>query len=168
VAKPEVQAYVAELRQTLAPVTIALRLTPLRRLCAHLDPAGDWRWVDRPATRLRRGDHPRRRCVPEFETGQLLELGERLIALLALRPVRVSTLMSLELTRHLSIAPDGVTVTFPATEMKNRHPFAFDWPNQLRVPLARWCCRTLSPQRCGFRQLARHRRRTYFWCAGAG
>lgn len=62
-----------------------------------------------------------------------------LIALLALRPVRLKNLLMIELGRHLVERSGTLSLSFTAAEMKTGRPYAKAWPEMLIGPLDRYC-----------------------------
>lgn len=61
-----------------------------------------------------------------------------IIALLAVRPIRVRNLASIEIGRHLVARGEAYWLEFPAEEVKNRRPLEFPLPGELAEPLERY------------------------------
>jgi integrase/recombinase XerD len=61
-----------------------------------------------------------------------------LIALLALRPLRLKNLLQIELGRQLRQAGGQITLTFRASEMKTHRPYEVEWPALLAPALSRY------------------------------
>jgi integrase/recombinase XerD len=152
---PRVRRYVEALQQSgNKNSTIAARLEELRAAALVMDPAQSWDWLKRPAARLR----SRSRAFPDSDQGNvpssdLLNLGfdlmqnadqesrpghravtyrdGLLIAFLALQPLRLRNVASLELGRTLVKAGESWLITIPATETKTHVPIEVPWPDVL-------------------------------------
>jgi integrase/recombinase XerD len=146
-----VREYIAFLRLSLAPGTVAILIRRLLSVVQAMVPGAELSWLRAGATRLQAGATPTRdkasrlvgsECL--FDAG--LELMEQaadeptaktqalryrdglMIAFLALRPARLSNLAVIQLGQHLIDDGEIVHVQFAAAEMKNGRPLDIPWP----------------------------------------
>jgi integrase/recombinase XerD len=143
ISRERLRAYAAELRATVAPFTVAARIEQVGHALRAMAPAGDWRWVQRAADRLRAQavsvrDKRGRLQPPEALVTLGMALMARtddpasgppadravacrdglMIALLALRPMRERNLASILCGRHLVRRGEDWWLVFPAGETK--------------------------------------------------
>jgi integrase len=152
--RDQVRAYIAFLRQHLAPGTVASMVTRLHEAVRVMVPGAELSWLRAGATRLLAGATPTRDKASRLvNAGALFQAGlERMgqaaeeptaktqalhyrdglmIAFLALRPVRLSNLAAIQLGQHLIDDGAAVHVQFAASEMKNARALEFPWPKIL-------------------------------------
>jgi len=162
VNKPSVLRYVSELRELgNSSGTILGRLQELHDVVCAMGPERDWNWIRSVSSSVRsahaHGIEKRQKMVG---TDDLFSLGEHLmksafrsrtartaaidyrdgliIALLALRPLRLRNLATLELGRTLLRDNDSFRIAFEGSEMKNGVSLEFEWPGVLTAPLQEW------------------------------
>ncbi len=157
-----VRAYLAELEDTVAPMTILGRVAELHAVALAMVPDGDWRWLTELLNRLHarrpRGRDKRSRLMPahkilgwgldrlravEADGPAGLDKAVRyrdalMISLLVLIPLRRGNLAAIELGRHLRQTRQGWYLEFEAAEMKAREPYEASWPAVLDEPLMRY------------------------------
>jgi integrase len=155
-----------QLGQLVAPYTRLLRAVDLLTVMAAAAPGTDWSWLRRAVARLQHQVTPSDRKAGRVRSStELLALGLRLmaevkaadmatpaasgrslravqyrdgllIALLALRPLRLRNLLGLEIGRTLCAAGDGeYRIVFGASETKTREPIDVGWPIDLQPQL---------------------------------
>jgi integrase/recombinase XerD len=157
-----VAQYVVELRSLgNGSYTVLSRLQELYDAAVVMDAGRDWSWIHRLASRVR-AHHVsvRDKSRKLVGTDDLLDLGLGLIAgastlptdrrrattfrdglilaLLALRPLRLKNLAGLRLDRHLQITGDTWIVVISAEETKTGTPLEFPWPEPLVPALQSW------------------------------
>jgi integrase len=138
--------------------TILARLQELYEAALVMDPARDWTWIRRIASRSRARHVPvRDKAAKLVGTEDLLALGVRLmveaptattprlsalafrdgllIAFLALRPLRLKNGTALALDRHVVRQGAGWWITIPAAETKTETPIDQPWPDCLAPAL---------------------------------
>ena len=149
------------LETNLAPQSVALVMARLYSVLKALQPAADLAWLQAAKTRITARAFPTREITPRLvDSARLVQAGLDLmaeaetrsyrnprtralafrdglmLAVLALRPVRIGNFAGMTLDRHLEFDGDLVRVRFPAEEVKTRRPLAFLWPSDL-VPALR-------------------------------
>jgi integrase/recombinase XerD len=159
VTPARVRAYLAWLNGRAAS-TRAARLMALLLLMRRAAPARDWRWLQRVHSRLdaearrERGTKKRLKIVASNKLltaglshmeGALAEDGLSprgravrfrdglMIALLALRPLRIKNFAGLRLGYHVRQTPLGYLIDLPGAETKNGRPFETMLPDELIV-----------------------------------
>ena len=155
-----VRGYVALLQEHMAPASVATMVAYLHMVLRAMDADRRLDWLRRAADRLAARIVPTRdkraRLVPADrlvtagltlvrEAAEMPALSARaralrhrdglMIALLALRPMRLGNLAALALDRHLTVAGSEATVRLAAAEVKTRRPLVFAWPAVLMEPL---------------------------------
>ncbi|MFQ5757480.1 MAG: tyrosine-type recombinase/integrase [Acidiferrobacterales bacterium] len=164
VTKDAVHRYLELLAaQGLAPYTVVARIGELRAVISAMTPEKDWQWLADLVTRLRTRARPavnkRPKLVPSadvFHWGlehmvavegategdhDLMAVRYRdglMIALLAVRPLRVSNLASIRIGHHLVRYGETWLLEFEAHEVKNRQPLELPFPDQLAPYLERY------------------------------
>jgi integrase len=160
-----VEAYVTEMREYgNSGYTILARLQELYEAAVVMDANRDWSWIRRIASRVRATTKPSRdKRAKMVSTADLLDLGIKLmkraeseptprlgaitfrdgliIALAALRPLRLSNLASIELHRHLVNHGEFWRLQFEPHEVKNGDSLDIPWPDELVVKLEAWLSR---------------------------
>lgn len=157
-----VTSWVATMRLLLSPYTRLLRLVDLMTIAKGIEPSRDWRWLQAAVRRLDHEAAPAKSKAGRVRpAAQLVELGmammrdaetaplerryERwalyrdglMIALLALRPMRMRNLMHLELGRTLlRVAPGRHWIVYGSDETKTGEPIEANWPEELEPALA--------------------------------
>jgi integrase len=159
--RPETLAgWLAILDRTVAPYTRMRRAVDLLAIARAMDPSADWGFLQRAVHALTVRAVPSRNKEPRIRpSAQLVELGLAqirkaatlpagraraatlhrdglLIALLALRPLRLRNLAGLELGRTLHQTPVGWCITIPAEETKTHRKIEVAWPHDLVAALA--------------------------------
>ena len=162
VTKQAVRRYISLLlEQCLAPYSIVARIDELRAVISAMAPDRDWQWLTDLVTRLRRQAKPvtnkRSKLVPSAD---LFDWGLRcmdavatdddpclsavryrdglMIALLAVRPLRVSNMASIRIGHHLVGRGQSWLLVFEAHEVKNRRPLELPFPDGLTPYLDRY------------------------------
>ncbi len=164
VTRQAVQHYLSLLQeQCLAPYTIVARIDELRAVISVMAPDRDLLWLTELVTRLRRQAKPatnkRSRLVPSadlFDWGlgcmDAVESDDDgdpclsavryrdglMIALLAIRPLRVSNMASIRIGHHLVRYGQSWLLVFEAHEVKNRRPLELPFPDNLTPYLDRY------------------------------
>ena len=153
--------WLAILDRTVASCTRRMRAVDLLVIARAMDPDGDWRFLERAVRALAARAVPSRNKEPRLRSSAVLvELGFALmrkatalpvrrraraatlhrnglmIALLALRPMRLRNLAGLELGRTLHQGPAGWCITIPADETKTHRGIEVGWPPDLVEELA--------------------------------
>ncbi|HEY0418137.1 MAG TPA: site-specific integrase [Acetobacteraceae bacterium] len=163
VTTERLSSYLADLRSSVAPFTVAARIEQLGKAMRAMAPEQDWRWIQRAADRLRAGavsvrDKRARMQSPE----QLAALGRQLmaeaeaasedppitratdfrdgllIALLAHRPIRRLNLRSIIYGQHLVRRGEDWWLVFPASETKTSQALELPFPAELAPALERY------------------------------
>ncbi len=142
------RAYLAELSETIAPVTISSRIIGLAEALRVMLPGAVYPYLNLARRRLKARARPTRnkraRIAPVQE---LVDLGFALIdraetgafdrdvwractyrdgvtiLLLACRPIRRANLAAMELGKHLVKTGDGYRIAFDGSETKNHRPY---------------------------------------------
>ncbi len=157
------ECYARFLIARCAPKTVASYLGQLHVFARHVWPSHDWRWLCHMQAQQHRMADPVRnkaaRIVPQSELLQLgLDLMDKaaampvsddlragpghpalvfrdglMIATLAMRPLRLSNFLGLQLHRHLTRNAQGWTIAVPAAETKNHSALSLQLP-ELLVP----------------------------------
>lgn len=162
IVQSTVVRYVSDLRELgNSSGTILGRLQELHDVVRSMKPENDWSWIRLISSRVRAVHvatiEKRKRMVG---TEDLVIFGQQLmrsaggkrsprtagidfrdglmIALLALRPLRLRNLAALELDRTLYRHGAAFRISFEADEVKNAVPLAFDWPTALLGSLHEW------------------------------
>ncbi|MBQ0819610.1 tyrosine-type recombinase/integrase [Microvirga sp. HBU67558] len=184
VTRERVRAYNLHLETLVAPRTRLSMLVGLKVMMQAMAPDRNWRWLQTTCNRVQINARPskdkrtRMRPTAEIFAAAVAEL-ERLpvgnlslkqavayrdalmLALLALRPLRVKNFSSLELGRHLIPTEGSWLITIPAEETKTRQPISFELPE----PLLPWFEHYLSAVRSLFPQAAES---TRLWLSKEG
>ncbi len=156
--------YIADLAPVVSSQTILTYVGAIADVCRAAAPTADWAWLMRLLGRLKRRVVParskRHHVVP---TQDLLALGLRvmdhaeatagdrapwrsagryrdglMVALLALRPLRLRNFTDITIGRHLVGAGKGYELRFTAAEPKGRRALEVTVPAVLLAPLARY------------------------------
>jgi integrase len=159
--RPEtLSGWLAILERTVAPYTRVMRAADLSVIARAMDPDGDWHFLQKAVRALAARAVPSRNKEPRIRSSAtLVELGFALmrkaaalpghrparaatlhrdglmIALLALRPMRLRNLTGLELGRTLHKDPAGWRITIPADETKTHRGVDVGWPPNLEDAL---------------------------------
>jgi site-specific recombinase XerC len=171
VTRETVRAYNRHLETIVAPRTRLSMLVGLKVMMQAMAPDRNWRWLQDACNRVQINAKPskekqaRMRPTSEIFAAAVAEL-ERLptdsllhkqglayrdalmLALLAVRPLRVKNFAALELGHHLVSTESGWLITIPAEETKTRQPLSFELPG----PLVPWFERYLGEVRVLFPQ----------------
>jgi integrase len=184
---PETLAgWIEILEQTVASYTRLMRASDLMIIARAVDPAADWTFLRRAVRALAGRAEPTANKEPRIQSSvRLLELGLGLmqeakgkcatrparaavlyrdgliIALLALRPLRLRNLTALELGRTLQGGPGGWRITIPASETKTYRGFDVEWPSNLGDALETYLSRYRP-------SLLRDARSQALWVGGSG
>ena len=151
-----VRSYLAMLNAHLAPLSVATYIQRLYLVVKAIQQDADLEWLKNPVARLLNRAGPVRNKTPMlvdsfrlFEAGLTLmaeaEISDipnprvravnyrdgLMIALLAVRPVRLGNLSSIRLGTHLQIDGNAAWVSFAAEEVKTRNALEFPWPDEL-------------------------------------
>jgi integrase len=154
--RPETLAgWLAILNRTVAPYTRMRRVVDLLAIARAVDPSADWGFLQRAVYALTVRAVPSRNKEPRIRpSATLVELGFAmmrktatlpagraraatlhrdglLIALLALRPLRLRNFAGLELGQSLHQTPVGWYITIPADETKTHRTIEAGWPTDL-------------------------------------
>lgn len=137
-----VKAYVAEMKTTISSVSTGMYVGMLLAAAAAFAPNTDWGWLSRRYARLKHRAAPSRDKQPAIRSvTELYDLGINLmetakarvgqpirtaityeqglmIALLAVRPLRIRNFQALELGTSLRPSGNGYAIVFGAEEMK--------------------------------------------------
>jgi integrase/recombinase XerD len=159
--RERVAAYLAELRSTCSPFTVQSQLQQLGDALRAMAPEGKWRWIGRAAARLRAEAVSTRNKRSLLQSpAALVALGHRLmteaghlattleaamtyrdglvIALLALRPLRMRNLGMIRWGEHLIHRHGSWWLLFSGSETKNRQPLECPFPAELVTALERY------------------------------
>jgi site-specific recombinase XerD len=155
VTREAVSGYLASLQARLAPRSVTSDMVGLKVMMKAMAPNSNWRWLEDICNYLNRTSLPskdkRLRMKP---TGDIVELAlsglDRLgataltrridrvayrdhlmLALLALRPLRLGNFAGLQIGRHLVQVAGRWQIDIPGTETKTRQPLLFDVPRAL-------------------------------------
>ncbi len=179
--QPEIVAqYLKELQTKVSPVTTMMRVNRLCSVIRAMAPGSDWEWLQalsrrlgNRATPIRRKDLRLRHPRELFDLGmQLMQQAEScgnavmfrdglIIALLAARPLRPRSLLSLELGHNLVRTGDGYRIALYPADTKTRRAFDISWPTTLSSALERYLT-VYRPK------LANHRTSESLWISAAG
>ena len=154
--RESVTAYIAQLRSTVAPTTVASSIIGLAEILKVMAPDHDWRWLTKIASSLKRAGGPSRdkraRMLPSEEMYRiaLQKLGglaaeplqgrNRLtafrnllmLALMIACPLRAKNFVALRLGTSLCPAEQGAwSIHIPADEHKNGYPLHLTVPERL-------------------------------------
>ncbi len=162
------QCYARFLIARCAPRTVASYLGQLYMIAQAVWPSHDWRWLNDMQAQQHRMAEPARnkaaRIVPQRELLQLgldlmdqaaamplsddLRAGPRhpalafrnglMIATLAMRPLRLSNFLGLQLHRHLTWDPQGWTIAVPAAQTKTGSALSLPFPELLVAALEQY------------------------------
>ena len=137
-----VKAYVAEMKTTVSSVSAGVYIGSLLAAATAFSPSTDWGWLSLRYSRLKHRATPSRNKLPAMRSvSELYDLGISLmeaakarggqpirtaiayeqglmIALLAVRPLRIRNFQALELGTSLRPNGDGYAIVFSADEMK--------------------------------------------------
>ncbi|SCY92412.1 tyrosine-type recombinase/integrase [Microvirga guangxiensis] len=171
VTRQAVRTYNCHLEGLVAPRTRLSMLLGLKVMMQAMAPDRNWRWLQEACNRVQINARPskdrraRMRPTAEIFAAAIAEL-ERIpadslsidqavayrdalmLALLAVRPLRVKNFSALELGRHLNSTDRGWLISIPAEETKTRQPVSFELPE----PLVPWFERYLAEVRLLFPQ----------------
>ncbi len=148
-------------QQDLSSYTVIARLAELNDVIKLMAPEGDWGWLRNAINRLRRQARPRTdKAAKVHSSVRLVEAGFQMmaeaphgtspilratrfrdglmVALLALRPLRLRNLAMIEIDRHLVQQNDAWWLLFQAEETKTGQPIEMPVPDVLEVPLWRY------------------------------
>jgi integrase len=142
------RAYLAELAETIAPVTVSSRITGLAQALRVMAPGTPYPYLNLARRRLKARARPtRNKRARIVSTQQLVELGLNLIdraetgafdreiwractyrdgvtiLLLASRPIRRSNLAAMELGKHLFKSGGHYRIAFDGSETKNHRQY---------------------------------------------
>lgn len=162
VTRERVRHYLGDLGLRLSPQTVRHRLTHLERALFVLAPSFDRRWLRIIINRLSNTiDHTTKRARLQ-EPGIIVELGQSLmddgelglrdcprrnavlfrdgllIALLAMRPLRVRSLLSMQIGTHLLKSSAGWMIEIPGEDTKNKRSLSYPFPLDLVPALERY------------------------------
>jgi integrase len=151
--KATVTAYIADLRPRVAPRTVTNIIVALKVMAKAMEPGKDWRWLELISNALNRTTEPQQdkltrmrplnevvdAAVGELEklaatplTRRADRIGFRdalMLALIALRPLRIKNFANLQLDRHLrNLRSDHAMIAIPAEEVKNKIPLDYTYP----------------------------------------
>jgi integrase len=162
ITRERVAAYIKDLaRLGNGTQTQLTRLQELYEAALVMDPGRDWQWIRRIASRVRARHIPvRDKRTRVVGNDQLYELGLKLIAmadtasterlraiafrdglliaLLALRPMRLRNIAAIALDQHLRRQGSAWIVAFSEDETKTGAALEFPWPRSLIRALEHW------------------------------
>ena len=169
-----VRAYLLDLQRYNADQTVINRLVQLSVAARVMNPDQDWSWIRRLLRPIQARYRPARPKRPRLvATSDLFDLGVALmgaaerknlegrgaaafrdgliIALLAVRPLRMKNLVGLTLDRTLVRRREQWWIQIPAVETKTCEPIELIWPDLLIGPLETYlsCHRPVLAQRHG-------------------
>lgn len=169
ITRETVASWLGLLARTVAPYTRLMRATHLKVIAHAAAPERDWAFLARAVRGLQSAAVPSRNKAERLRpSGELFRLGLALmrhaeaaaartpclaavryrdglmIALLALRPLRLRNLAGLSLGRTLQRDTAGWRIVVPGEETKTHRLLDLPWPEELAAPLARW----LAVHRC--------------------
>jgi integrase/recombinase XerD len=153
-----VRAYLADLERHISTQTVINRLIHLSMAARVMNPDQDWSWIRRLLRPVQARHKPARPKRPRLvATSELFDLGlglmaaaERknpecrratvyrdglLIALLAVRPLRMRNLVGLTLDHTLVLRGAQWWIQIPAAETKTMEPHEVLWPDTLIASL---------------------------------
>jgi integrase/recombinase XerD len=153
-----VRAYIADLEQHNSTQTLLNRLHELGAVAVAMDPDRDWSWINRIYSQIRMRHRPARpKRARLVSAGELFDLGlglmtaaERqnaaykramafrdglIIALMAVRPLRLRNLTGLVLERTLVSRMASWWIEFSAADTKTGEVIELPWPEPLVTPL---------------------------------
>ena len=171
--RTSVVAYVDEIRLSVADGTVSVYLSYIAMAVRAMAPGVEFGWLNRLTARLAsRATPPENKVERLVASRDLMELGIQLmaqaqtwsdgserrrdtryrdglmLALLALRPLRLANFVGIELGRHLVDRGGTSWLTFEAAETKNRKALDFPFPDNL-LPHLRHYLRQIRPRLCG-------------------
>lgn len=155
--------FVEELRTQVAPLTVAQRVIDLEQVLRAFAPDADWTWICKLARWLTRTARPQRdKRAAIRSTMELCSVGRRLmaraeslnggqlkrraemyrdglmLALLAMRPFRLTNYTSIRVGVHLRRVGTGWAILFAEEEIKTRAPLELPFPEELVGALERY------------------------------
>jgi integrase len=154
ISPARVRDYIADLERDNASQTLLARLQELGGAAAVMDPDRDWSWINRIASHIRARNKPARPKRPRvIGAGTLVDFGLALmaaadnestprrrattyrdgliIALLAMRPLRLRNLAGLVLGETVVFRGAEWWIEIPADETKTHEPIEMPWPEAL-------------------------------------
>jgi integrase len=165
IAPEAIRSYVTELSARVAPRTVVSSLVGLKVMIKAMASEDSWRWLADLCNRLNRtakpakDKRPKMRSTPEIVEAAIKELDrlkatsltrriERtayrdhlMIALMALRPLRLRNFATLTLGETLIRSGHGWRIDVPGDETKNGNPLAFEVPNVITLYLEDYLAR---------------------------
>ncbi len=162
VTRSGVRAYLDALQQKdPSPYTVVGRFAELHDVIKLMAPEGDWAWLRNTINRLRQQARPKSdKAAKVHSSVWLVEAGFQLmaevtpgiypilratrfrdgllVALLALRPLRLRNLAMIEIDRHLVQQNAAWWLLFTAEETKTGEPIEVPVPDVLEAPLRRY------------------------------
>ncbi|MFC4171421.1 tyrosine-type recombinase/integrase [Microvirga sp. GCM10011540] len=168
VTRETVRAYNRHLETIVAPRTRLSMLVGLKVMMQAMAPDRCWRWLQDACNRVQinakpsRDKRARMRPTAEIFAAALTEMEQLppsgltlrqalayrdalMLALLALRPLRLKNFASLELGRHLVPTEGTWLIIIPAAETKTHQPVSFELPEALRPWFARYLAEVRPP-----------------------
>jgi integrase/recombinase XerD len=154
--------FIEDLSQEIAPVTVFMCVSGMKRMLAALAPSYDTDWMMPVCRKLKRMAIPvREKHLRVVETSELYALGVRLldnadavpghpmfgarqardgliISLLAARPLRLGNFTVIELGRHLRCISGSYWLVFDKSETKNGRPIEMICPDELVPHIERY------------------------------
>jgi integrase/recombinase XerD len=141
ISPDRVRAYLADLERHSATQTVINRLIDLSMAARVMDPGRDWSWIQRLLRPIQARHNlglglmaAAERKNPECRRATAYRDG-LLIALLAVRPLRMRNLVGLTLDRTLVLRGEQWWIQIPAGETKTRKPIELPWPEPLVASL---------------------------------
>lgn len=156
VSRDQIRGFVEAYRVGRSELTLAATLRGIAYVLRAVDPPDGIGWLTKLAHRMVNTSKPSRAKLPRMaRISELVALGERLmaegrddllkgqrrgapiyrdglmIALLSLRPLRLSNLASLRLGKTFLVDGAGIRLDIPATEMKKGVPYTCFIPGRL-------------------------------------
>ena len=172
VTRDAVGAYASELRLSVGEATICVYLSYIAMAVRAMTPGADLAWLNRMTARpAGRTVAPGKKAARLVASRDLIELGIELmaqarasregserrratryrdglmLALLAMRPLRLGNFVGIEIDRHLVNRAGTLWLTFDAAETKNRKPLDFPYPENLMDQLGHYL-REVRPRLC--------------------
>lgn len=151
-----------DLRSRVTPVSVFMVISGIKRMLDAIAPSPDRQWLLVLCRNLKRAAAPSRdKHTRVVDTSLLFALGLRLleeasqtdltsifdvtnardgliIALLALRPLRISNFEAIEIGRHLRLIGDAYWLVFDKFETKTRRPIEVPCPSELTPHIERY------------------------------
>lgn len=155
VTSQRVATYVAYLRSVVGPVTVYMQTAGLHAMLKAIEPDADWSWLRKIIKGLKRSAKSQRNKRQLIvRTDELFNLGISLmrfadttgshpmshaaqymdglmIALLAVRPLRMRNFKDIRLGQSLIFRDDTYFLVFKSEETKNHRPIDVHWPERL-------------------------------------